>query len=342
MTQKECVIHSLNHKETGIVPYHVDFTIQAFDRMVEHTRDPRFAQSFGTYLHSMQYWGWPTEIPEHRGFFTDAFDVTWNRSGVDKDIGVIDRPVIGEPDISLWRDPKLDETRLRAELQSILDTAGDRFAVAGIGFSMFERAWSLCGMENTLIYMLDEPAFVHDLLDMICEYNLRIIDIANEYPFDGFYFGDDWGQQRGLIMGPRLWREFIKPRMRRMYERAHKNNKYVIQHSCGDIHELFPDIIEIGLDCYQTFQPEIYDIARTKAEFGRDLTFWGGISTQRLLSRATPKEVKQETMRTMRIMGKGGGYIAAPTHAVSGDVPPENILAMMDVFVNQEKYLCTL
>ena len=139
-------------------------------------------------------------------------------------------------------------------------------------------------------------------------------------------------------MGPKYWREYIKPRVSRMYEHAHKNGKYVIQHSCGDIHELFPDLIEIGLNCYQTFQPEIYDIVKVKSEFGKDLTFWGGISTQQLLPNATAEEVRQETTRIMKIMGKGGGYIAAPTHAVPNDVPPENILAMFDVFMNQERY----
>jgi len=339
MTRKECVIHSLNHKEPGVIPYHADFTLQEFDRIVQYTGDPKFADKLGTYLHDMQYCGWPTEIFGDKGYFRDDFGVTWNRNGADKDIGVIDTPIIGEPDIALWREPKLDEARLRAEFQSVIDTTGDCFAFAGIGFSMFERAWSLCGMENILVYMIDEPEFVHGLLDAICEYNLRMIDIANEYPFDGFYFGDDWGQQRGLIMGPKHWREYIKPRMKRMYDRARKNEKYIIQHSCGDIHELLPDLIEIGLNCYQTFQPEIYDIEKTKAAFGMDLTFWGGISTQQLLSTATPEEVKRETVRIMRIMGKGGGYIAAPTHAVPGDVPPANILAMFDVFMNQERYI---
>ena len=335
MTKKERVIQTLNHKEPDEIPFHVDFTSQSYDRMARYTHDLGFAGPFAPYLHSTQYWGWPTEEPENSGFFKDDYGVVWNRNGADKDIGVIGVPVIHKPDISLWRDPKPDETRLRAEFLAILDTAQGRFTFAGIGFSLFERAWSLCGMENALVYMLSEPGFMHELLDRICEVNLHIIDIAGEYPFDGFYFGDDWGQQRGLIMGPKLWREFIKPRLKRLYARARGNNKYIIQHSCGDIHELLPDLVEIGLNCYQTFQPEIYDIAKTKAEYGRDLTFWGGISTQQLLSRATPGEVRRETARIMDIMGKGGGYIAGPTHAVPGDVPPENILAMFNVFVNQ-------
>jgi uroporphyrinogen decarboxylase len=113
----------------------------------------------------------------------------------------------------------------------------------------------------------------------------------------------------------------------------------IVQHSCGDVHELFPDLIEIGLDCYQTFQPEIYDVEKVKQEFGADLSFWGGISTQQVLARGKPDDVRRETIRMMQIMSRGGGYIAAPTHAVPGDVPPENIMAMVDVFLNQAKYL---
>jgi len=74
------------------------------------------------------------------------------------------------------------------------------------------------GMENLLIDMKENPSFVHELLDAIADFNIRIIRNAVKYPIDGFYFGDDWGQQRGLIMGPILWREFIKPRLKRMYD----------------------------------------------------------------------------------------------------------------------------
>ena len=339
MTRKERVINTLNHKESDIIPYNVDFTSQEYDKIISYTGNKNFIDSTEIHLSYTQYWGWPTELIDKKDHFKDEFGVVWNRSGADKDIGAVMKPVIFEPNISLWQEPKLDEKRLRKEFKEIIDNKQDKFAFAGIGFSMFERAWSLCGMENVLMNMVDEPDFTNDLLDTICEYNLKIIDIANEYPFDGFYFGDDWGQQKGLIMGPVFWREYIKPRMKRMYERAKKNGKYVIQHSCGDIHELFPDLIDIGLDCYQTFQPEIYDIEKIKNNYGNDLTFWGGISTQRLLPYATTEEVKRETIRIMRIMGKNGGYIAAPTHAVPSDVPPENILAMLEVFMNQKKYL---
>ncbi len=332
MTRKDRVINALNHKESDIVPYHMDFTMQEFDIVSAYLNDNNFEDKLKLHLQYCQYWGWPTELKDKQEHFKDEFGVVWNRTGADKDIGVVDIPKIYEPNINLWEEPILDENRLRKEYQEIINSKNDKFKFAGIGFSMFERAWSLCGMENILIYMISEQDFTHKLLDKICDYNCKIINIANEYDFDGFYFGDDWGQQKGLIMGPVLWKKFIKPRMKKMYDLVKKNNRFVFQHSCGDIQEIFPDLIEIGLNCYQTFQPEIYNIENIKLKFGNDLTFWGGISTQQLLPYATPEKVKNETLRIMNIMSKNGGYIAAPTHAIPSDVPPENILAMLEAF----------
>lgn len=337
MTRHQRVIDALNHKDTDMVPFHFDLTQQAFEKISRHLGSYAFIKKSGIHLHYFQYWGWPTETEKGSELFLDDFGVTWNRSGVDKDIGIIEKPVVYKPDLSLMPEPVLDEKKLRRQIEETIASKEDKFVFAGIGFSMFERFWSYCGMENALIYMITEPEFTHAILDEICEFNLRVIDIFNEYPLDGIYFGDDWGQQRGLIMGPKLWREFIKPRMAEMYARAKKNNKYIFQHSCGDILEIFPDLIEIGLDCYQTFQPEIYDIEAVKKEYGNDLAFWGGISTQKLLPYAAPEKVKEETKRIMDIMSEGGGYIAAPTHAIPFDVPVENILAMLEVFENQNK-----
>jgi len=136
-------------------------------------------------------------------------------------------------------------------------------------------------------------------------------------------------------MSKKLWLEFFKPRFTALFERVKGAGKYVILHTCGNNEEILVDLIEMGLDCYQTFQPEVYDIERIKKEYGKDLSFWGGISTQVLLPYGTPEEVEKETIRTMRMLGKNGGYIAAPTHSIPGGVPVENILAMLKVFDNQ-------
>jgi uroporphyrinogen decarboxylase len=194
------------------------------------------------------------------------------------------------------------------------------------------------GMENVLMSMISCPDELEEFFDRICDYYLVLVDIALEYDVDGIYFGDDWGQQKGLIMGPEKWRRFIKPRMTRLYERVKAKGKYVIQHSCGDCSEILPELIEMGLDCYQTFQPEIYDIAAMKRLYGDKLAFWGGVSAQQILSRCSPQEVQKEIVRVVQILRANGGLIIAPTHALPYDVPPENVLAMTEVFQNQERF----
>lgn len=334
MTRRERVIAALNHQETDIMPYHVDCTNQALELLKKYTKKEDPLDEYGCHLSYAQYWNYPTELPNKPEHFRDGFGVTWNRSGADKDIGVSDT-IIDEPEIELYPTPELPEARIRAEIEEIIRNKQDKFVFAGIGFSMFERLWSYCGMENALVWMITDEEFVDELLDKILEHNLKVIDIYNEYDLDGFYFGDDWGQQNGLIMGPVHWRRFIKPRMAKMYERAKANGKYIIQHSCGDCAEILPDLVEIGLDCYQTFQPEVYDIVSIKEKIGDKLAFWGGLSTQRVLPYTSPKGVVEEIERLKGILYKNGGYICAPTHAVEFDVPPENIIAMLEAFRNQ-------
>ena len=135
-----------------------------------------------------------------------------------------------------------------------------------------------------------------------------------------------------LIMGAPFWRTFIKPRMEAMYRRAKKNGKFVLQHSCGDIQDVFEDLIEIGLDCYQTVQPEIYDLNEIKNKYGSRLCFWGTISTQQALPRLSPAEIEKVISDTVKIMRPGGGFILAPTHAIPQDVPAENVMAMLKCF----------
>jgi uroporphyrinogen decarboxylase len=341
MTRKVRVWKAVHHEETDFIPYQVDFTPQEHDRVAAHLGDPDFEGKIGGHIERATFsgpWGPETERP---GFFRDDFGVVWNKTGVDRDIGMMDALLIPEPDISVYSFPVLDETLARERFRSLVDNGEDTFKIGRLSMALYERAWSLRGMENLLCDMLQEPAFVDALLEKIVEYNLRIIDIGLSFPeIDGFYFGDDWGQQTpGLIMGIRSWRRFLKPHLKTMYQRIKSKGRVVIQHCCGNILELYPDLIEIGLDVHNTFQPEIYDIVKVKREFGKDLSFWGGISTQRLLPFATPEKVREETIRIMRIVGKGGGYIAGPTHYIPGDAPPENVMAMVDVFTHQDRYL---
>ncbi|HET6454210.1 MAG TPA: uroporphyrinogen decarboxylase family protein, partial [Armatimonadota bacterium] len=129
----------------------------------------------------------------------------------------------------------------------------------------------------------------------------------------------------------KTWERFLMPRLARQYAAAKDAGKLVTIHSCGKVQEVFLRLIEIGLDCFNPFQPEVMDVYEIKRVFGDRLSFWGGISTQRLLPYGTPDEVKVEARRMMREVGRDGGYILAPAHSIPGDARPENILALIEV-----------
>jgi len=125
------------------------------------------------------------------------------------------------------------------------------------------------------------------------------------------------------------------PGLKQMFAKVNDAGKAVALHSCGNISEILGDLDDIGLDIYQTVQPEIYDLAKLKADHGKSLTFWGAISTQKTLPFVSPDELKDIIRKTMDTMGTDGGYIAAPTHGVPKDVPAENIIALVEVLKEQ-------
>jgi uroporphyrinogen decarboxylase len=192
-------------------------------------------------------------------------------------------------------------------------------------------------MENLLVDFLENPDFVRELLRAIADYNIAQADRAMSFDIDAVYFGDDWGQQDGLIMGPRLWREFLKPELRRMYSHVRRAGKAVYIHSCGDVDELFDELVEMGVNCFNPFQPEVMDVAALKREYHGRLAFHGGLSTQRTLPYGSTDDVRKESERLIR-MGLAGGYIFSPAHAVEGDVPVANMLAFIETAKSQPGY----
>ena len=146
------------------------------------------------------------------GFYTavgdncvkDYFGVIWDRS-IDKDIGALANCVLPEPTLKKYQFPDPLNPILYTDIEPKINKVRDRFRVFEIGFSLWERAWLMRGMENLMMDFFDFPDFVHELLNSIADYNITQIHEALKYDIDCIYFGDDWGQQRGLQMGPDLW-----------------------------------------------------------------------------------------------------------------------------------------
>ena len=334
MTPRDRVYRAIQFQDTDIVPYHVTFTIPAREKMAEFYGEDCFEQQIGNHL-AMLRLGSLREWEEIKpGYFRDVWGVVWNRT-VDKDIGNVEGLVLPEPDLRGWNPPACEGQSLHRIYSGFVADHPDEFRVASLGFSLFERAWTLRGMENLMADMIENPSFVHELLDRITEYNLEQIRLAVSHDIDCVRFGDDWGSQSGLLTGPTLWREFIKPRITRMYDAVHEAGKYVMIHCCGDVRAILPDLVEVGVNIFNPFQPEVMDVFETKRRYHGQLSFFGGISVQRLLPLGTPDEVRAETRRLLGDLGAGGGYIASPSHDIPSDVPAENMAAMIEVLRNQ-------
>ena len=326
MTNKERVLAALSHRQPERTPYMISFTQKSMEKMIAHCGDG-FLSEIDNCFHDVKPGPFPKERWLDENTWQDRFGVRWDRS-IDKDIGNVCNCLIPERNLDDLYFPDLTHAFEGFAEQCASGT--DKCVQLHMGFSLFERAWSMRGMENLFLDMMEAPEFVDELLDRICDYNVALVKEAVKYPIDAVHFGDDWGSQRGMLMSPKTWERFLMPRLARQYAAAKDAGKLVTIHSCGKVQEVFPRLIEIGLDCFNPFQPEVMDVYEMKRLYGDRLSFWGGISTQRLLPYGTPDEVRAEARRMMSEVGRDGGYILAPAHSIPGDARPGNILALIE------------
>jgi uroporphyrinogen decarboxylase len=246
-----------------------------------------------------------------------------------------------------WPD-MTDPTRfegVRAEAQRWRDE--NRYATMGTPWLAFplERAFAMQGTDNFLANLAGEPEFAEALLwrtQSLCKTLMDgflrecgdIIDMVK--------IGDDLGSQVGLLMSPAMYRRMLKPIHADLIAFIKERTKAaVVFHTDGDVYDLLGDFIEIGVDVLNPVQASaggMSDFADLKRRFGDNLVFCGGIDTHHVLPNGTPDEVRAEVKRVIGTLGVGGGYMLGAVHTIMGDVPPENVLAMVDAVEEFGRY----
>jgi uroporphyrinogen decarboxylase len=146
------------------------------------------------------------------------------------------------------------------------------------------------------------------------------------------FTADDIAGQRGLLLSLDMWERFIKPHHRRLNRAIHEFGVKVIYHSDGAVTKAVPGLIDMGIDVLQAlqFSARGMDPGALKQDFGDRLCFEGGVSVQTTLPFGTVDEVRGETEKLITVLGRSGGYILGPSHAIQAGTPPENVLAMFD------------
>lgn len=334
MTKKEVVKAAITHQKPPYVPWQSGFTEEARHVLIDYFGGDFIEERVQN--HFALLGNDPLGFVEDLGndLFRDVYGVVWDRS-VDRDIGVVKKILLPEPTLEDFSFPDSMNPIIYLGNDKSLTLYPDRWNLWQVGFSLYERAWSLRGMENLMVDFYENPDFVHELFNGIVEYDIAVMTEAlKRYEIDAFFFGDDWGMQTGLQMGLPLWREFIKPYAARLYKFAHDNGKFVHIHSCGKVEELFPELIEMGVNSFNPFQPEVMDVHKLMREYHGRLAFHGGLSLQKTLPYGTVEDVKRETQALID-SGANGGYIFAPAHWVEGDVPLRNMLAFIETLQDQ-------
>ncbi len=337
ITKREVVQMVIGNHTPPYIPWAFKFTQNAAKKLEAHWGKENFEKKLGNHILFLgNDYGFYESMGNDR--YKDYFGVTWDRS-IDKDIGNVNDPILANPgDLHTYEFPDPISDRIFGDMEEKIEAYPDRYRLFQIGFSLFERAWTLRGMENLLMDFILDPDFVRELFQKIADYNIAQVKKAVSYDIDAVYFGDDWGQQKGLIMGPQTWNEFIKPDLKRMYDTVRDAGKAVFIHSCGDVDNLFDSLVDIGVNCFNPFQPEVMDIPKITRSYKGRLSFWGGLSTQKTLPYGSSDEVKTESQKLIEL-GSDGNLIFAPAHNIQEDVPIENMLAAIETVQSQPGYL---
>ncbi len=201
------------------------------------------------------------------------------------------------------------------------------YPMAWLTLSMHEALYEGITPARLAYHVRKNPRFIHMLMDEYCTTNEEIVRRFSEAGIEVVFYSDDLGQHGRALLSKKDFHEFILPYYKRLYGACKKRGMLIVQHTCGYIDERVPDLIDAGLSCVQSLEPNAgVDLARLKRDFGSRIAFMGGMDSGRTLAFGTPGDVAANVKACIDAAAAGGGYFAGPSHTIL-NAPWKNVLA---------------
>ncbi len=358
MKHRERIIAALNHEEPDRCPMQVSFTPEFASRLQADMALNEKALNLSRALHNPHGGGNTYELERALGVdmlqtsvcwangyyqageeYTDEWGVTWRSVPYETPFGtghyteMVRHPLAEDGAISQYHSPDPNRPELYRDAQWTIEQFKDEFWIVGVTVTtIWEAGWGLRGYERLLSDLVTNPDLAEAILDIPYNYHLTAAKRLVEMGVDMVWIGDDVGTQRAMLMSPKHWRRFLKPRMASFIAALKAINPQVkvAYHTDGTVWPIIPELVEIGLDILNPVQPACMDPAELKRLYGDRLCFWGSIDEQDTLPFGTPEKVHHEVITRLKTIGQDGGLIMGPTHHIQLDTPLENFWAMVD------------
>jgi len=356
MKPRDRVQTALDHNEPDRCPMQISFTPEFADRLRKdmeiqghkvhnphgggNTYELERALGQDMLLTSV---GWANSYYLDDKAYVDEWGVGWDVQAYETPYGtghyteMVRHPLADDQAISHYKPPDPNRLELYTDAAQVVASFKDDYWIVGVTVTtILETAWALRGLEQMLLDLVLDPDLANHLLDIPYHYHLTAAKKLVELGVDMIWTGDDIGSQHDMIISPRMWRKYLKPRMANFISelKTINPNIKIAYHSDGNIMRIIPELIEIGIDVLNPIQPASMDPVLIKSDFGDTLCFWGSIDEQHTLPFGSAADVDSEVRQRLETIGRGGGLILAPTHHVQLDTPLENFWSMVNTITS--------
>ena len=355
MKPRERVEIALNHEKPDRCPMQISFTPEFAARLRDNmemqgkkVHNPHgggntyeLERSLGEDM-LLTSVGWANSYYLDTKPYVDEWGVGWDVQAYETPYGIghytemVKHPLADDQAINSYQPPDPNRPELYLDAAKVVANFKDDYWIVGVTVTtILETAWALRGLEQMLLDLALDADLANHLLDIPYHYHLTAAKKLVELGVDMIWTGDDIGSQHEMMISPRMWRKYLKPRMATFISELKAINPEVkiAYHSDGNIMRIIPELIEIGLDVLNPIQPASMDPAQIKREFGGKLCFWGAVDEQHTLPFGSAADVEAEVRERMATIGQNGGLILAPTHHIQLDTPLENFWAMVNTII---------